>query len=232
MWRIKTTILLVLGMVSLRCSPSKEQAILNKHKQSLGDIAKIHCIIAKAACDGPEGKYSTLTESAMDQPYLFFEQEYTYKSPFTALVNSYDEGYGLDSTYQNAGHISTAMIGVVKVHEFHKLIIALDQRYSDFKFTKDTSYFSLQSSEILANDPLGLPVKLYFDKKEGHLNGFTQRNPYKKSELIQIYFSDWYTHQGGTLFDKVEIHQGKKGKYSFNYETVVFNDPTFKKKKI
>ena len=232
MWRIKSATLLVIVFFCFDCSQSKEDAILEKHVKSLGEIESVNCIIAKAACEGPDGKYSTLTESTMSQPYLFFEQEYADKSPLMVLVQNYGEGYGLDSAYDNAGHISTAMIGVVKAHEFHKLIIELEDRYSDFQYSQDTTYFELESVELLATDPLGFPVKFYFDKSKGRINGFTMRNPYKKSELIQVYFSEWYENEGVNIFDKVEILQGSKARYEFNYETVVFNDPTFKKKSL
>jgi len=75
-------------------------------------------------------------------------------------------------------------------------------------------------------------VTMFFDQEHGRLNGFTQINPYKKSELIQIFFSDWYDHEGVSVFDKVVVLQGNKAKYSFDYNTILFNDPTFQKKTI
>lgn len=209
------------------CSPSASD-IVESHLKAVGKTDFIETISTKASCKGPEGRYTTSTQSRFDTAYLFFAQEYSYKSPFYALVYSMEKAFGLDSLLTNKGALSKPIIGVMKAHEFHELMMQPLDRFTIEDRAPDTLYFEEECRRLLAKDRLELPVTLYFNKQTNLMAGFTQVNPYKKSELIQIHFEDWLEMDGVKVFDKVSILQGEDTRFSFDFEFILFNDPDFK----
>ncbi len=224
---MKNSAFLIIMLMVVGCSPSATDIIEN-HLKAIGKTDFIKTISTKATCKGPEGRYTTSTQSRSDTDYLFFAQDYTYKSPFYALVFSMEKAFGLDSTMTNKGPLSKPIIGVMKAHEFHELMMQPLDRFSIEDKQPDTLYFEEECRRVIAKDRLDLPVTLFFNKQTNLLVGFTQVNPYKKSELIQIHFEDWLEMDGVKVFDKVSILQGENARFSFDFEFILFNDPDFK----
>lgn len=222
-----------LVMFATGCSQmTPEEQIIHNHYSKIGATETVRSLVTQADCYGPDGKYTTLTESNFNADYLFFEQVYEYRNSFCALIREYDEGFGLDSTYKNAGALSEAVIGVLKAHEFHELMLQVDHRFTELEQKNDTLFFGVDCIRIKAYDPLSLTSSLFFNKQTQRMEGFTQVNPYEKDELIQVHFEDWYEQDGLWLFDKLTILQGSKATYKFDYNLVEINSPTFKTRNI
>ncbi|WP_421871475.1 hypothetical protein [Marinoscillum sp.] len=218
--------------IAFGCGNSAEH-VLNKHYQSLGDISEVTNIVAKADCTGPDGTYQTITKSSTQDDYLLFLQKYDYKpNPFYALIKTKEKGYGLDSSLTAQGPLSNAVIAVLKAHEFHEMMMQPDQRYFGLKQLEDTSFFDQRCHQLIGSDHLGLPVRLFFDKKTNLMAGIAQANPYKKGEIICVHFEDWQYSNEFPIFNRVNIWQGKKDHYVLDYKKIVFNHPEFEKLQI
>lgn len=223
-------ILISIGLFS--CSESADD-VLHKHHQALGDISTIENIITKADCQGPDGSYKTTTKSSFTDDYLLFLQDYDYKpNPFYALIKTKEKGFGLDTNFTNQGPLSNAIIAVLKAHEFHEMMLQPDQRYFDLKQLEDTVFFDQQCTQLIGSDHLGLPVRLYFDKKTHLMAGIAQANPYKKGEVICVHFEDWKFNNEVPLFNRVNIRQGKDDQYILDYNKIIFNHPEFEELKL
>jgi len=208
---------------------SRLERIINKHHKAVGKTAKIENLRTKADCVGPAGNYITSTNSSFTDDYVLFEQDYDYKSSFKAAIYSFDEGYGLDTNSVSQGPLSPTIIAVLKAHEFHEVMMQPEKRYDEMRLLEDTVFFDQKCRQIRASDHLGLPVRLYFDKKNHLMAGFSQVNPYKKGEVISIHFSEWEKKDRIKVFKKLEIRQGKKDRYLFDYQEVSWNNPDFEK---
>ncbi len=219
------TITLVFCLYS--CGDSSEH-IIQEHLRALGDVSGIESIITTADCNGPEGGYVTVTQSSFKGDYLLFLQDYEYKpNPFYALIQSSKQGFGLDTNLVSQGPLSKAIIAVLKAHEFHEMMLQPHRRYFDLKQLEDTTFFDQKCTQLIGSDHLGLPVRLYFDKKTHLMAGIAQVNPYKKGEVISVHFEDWNYTQAIPLFNRVFIKQGKNDEYTLNYTQILFNQPEF-----
>lgn len=203
--------------------------ILQAHAKATGDQSWIENIVASASCEGPDGPYTTLTESSFTDDYLLFKQDYLSKNPFYALIITKAEGYGLDSALHRQGPLSEAVIAVLKAHEFHEMMLQPETRYFHIKLLEDTTFYDQQCRQLIASDHLGLPVRLYFDKHTQLMAGIAQSNPYKKGEVISVHFENWNREKQPVFFEKVTIHQGKKSVFTVNYTSIHWNDPAFQK---
>ncbi|MFY0606721.1 MAG: hypothetical protein JXR10_08400 [Cyclobacteriaceae bacterium] len=214
------------------CQNSEDSELLiNAHKLAVGDDSHIKTIVTKANCKGPEGAYYTETHSSYEDNYLLFLQDYTFKpNPFNAVIFDWKVGQGLNTNLEQQGALSNAVIAVLKAHEFHEVMLRPEDRFENMRVIEDTTYFGQKCHQILASDPLGLPVRVYFDIKSNFMVGFSEVNPYKKGEVIRVHFEEWKTNDDELkLFSQVTIRQGESSVYTLNYEEVLFNAPIFKR---
>lgn len=228
MWCFKKLSTGFAGLIFLvACDPSAQDT-LSRHQQQVGDLSAIENLTTRAECKGPDGGYVTQTASDFRSDYLLFQQSYSYRSnPFNAVIYSKEDGIGLDSLLQPKGSLSKPVIGVLRAHEFHELMLQPESRFQNWEEASDTLFFEVKCRRLKARDPLDLPVSLYFNSKTGLMEGFAQVNPYKKSELIQIHFFDWEEQSGVMMFDKLTILQGTEARFSFDYQRIEFNSPDF-----
>lgn len=212
--------------------PSADETIA-AHTLQFTDLVKYENLTTRASCEGPDGSYTTITESDLSSGYLLFKQTYAYKpNPFYALIYSKTEGYGLDSSLTNQGALSNNITAVLKAHEFHELMFQVDQRYFEMEAGNDTVYFDVKCRQISAVDHLDYPVKLFFNKETALMEGLSQANPYKKGEVIRVHFEQWVKKGTLPIFTKVLIHQGKNQQYEFNYQDIAFDEPGFEKLRV
>lgn len=231
--RTWSSFLLILLIIC--CSQQKDKAaqVIKKHQKAIGETDHIKSIATTASCSGPEGSYTTITESSFKDDYLLFKQDYAYeKSPFYAAIYSKKEGYGLDTALVSQGPLSEAIIAVLKAHEFHELMLQVDKRYYRPRSGEDTTYFKAPCKFVKAMDHLGYPVRLYFNKRTKRMEGFAQINPYNKGELIQVHFENWKKSDDGLwLFTSITILQGPKQKFKFDYTDIAINPTSFRRLK-
>lgn len=208
--------------------PARE--VLKKHQKAIGDISQINTINTLAECTGPDGAYTTYTESSFQDDYLLFLQDYGYKpNPFYALILDKATGFGLDTSMTSRGPLSDPVVAVLKAHEFHEILLQPEDRYFNMSKLEDTVYFGQRCNQLIASDHLGLPVRLYFDKKTSLMAGFSQSNPYKKGEVISIHFKNWDKESSPVIFRNLVIHQGDSDHFRFDYQYVTWNHPDFEK---
>lgn len=218
-------------LISISCTDtSPTEKIIRKHHRAVGKTKKINNLITYANCQGPEGNYTTYTSSSFTDDYVLFKQDYEYRNnPFYAVIYQKDTGYGLDTALSSQGPLSDPVIAVLKAHEFHELMMQVDLRYSGMELIGDTIFFDQPCAQIRASDHLGLPVRLYFNKKTNLLEGMSQSNPYKRGEIISVHFFDWEKVDGLKVFKKLEIQQGKVDRYLFEFENIEWNVSDFNK---
>ncbi len=213
------------------CQNSEDaQRLIDEHKLAVGDDSFIENIITKAKCIGPEGEYYTVTESSFIDNYLLFIQDYSFKTnPLYAAIYDWRDGQGLDNSMVKQGALSAAVIAVLKAHEFHELMLQPEDRFENMKVIEDTTYFEKKCHQVIASDHLGLPVRVYFDIESNFLIGFSEVNPYKKGEVIRVYFDNWVKQDNLMIFKNITIRQGENTVYELDYEEVIFNDPSFER---
>ncbi|MEQ8582415.1 MAG: hypothetical protein RIC30_02235 [Marinoscillum sp.] len=205
------------------------QMILDRHRETVGNTSEIRSLSTLSNCVGPEGNYTTYTSSSFTDDYVLFQQDYDYKpNPFYALILDKEEGYGLDENLVVQGPLSKPVIAVLKAHEFHEVMLQPERRYFRMRLLEDTTFFDQKCHQLIASDHLGLPVRLYFDKKSRLMAGISQVNPYKKGEIIQVHFEKWNKKNTPVIFEQLTILQGSET-YSFEYEYVDFSTEEIEK---
>ena len=209
------------------------QEVLDKHRAAIGDTESLSNLYTLSACEGPEGAYTTETHSSLGDDYLLFKQDYTYKdNPFYAAIYTKSKGQGLDTLLQPRGALSEVVIAILKAHEFHELMLQVGDRYFEMDLAGDTVFFDTKCWQIQAVDHLSYPVKLFFNKRTGLMEGFSHVNAFNKNEVIQVHFEDWETVKDLNLFKKVMIKQGDLKKYYFDFQNIEWNSDRFKKLEI
>lgn len=188
----------------------------------------IENITTVANCKGPDGNYITVTESLGEKDYLYFHQNFFYQENFSAVVVDAQTVYAVDESLQVSDTLSETTAWVLKTHEFHKIILQLDDWFSEFKPAPDTVYFSIPSRQLTAKDQWEQPFRLFFDLENGQCIGFQFENQLNPGELLRVFYKDWQPHGDYVLSDKVDIIQGEDQVYSFDFDSVELNKPTFK----
>jgi len=220
---------IIIGLLLLAaCTPSDPaEQVVNAHLKIVGEVT-FQTLTSEASCQSPEGTYRTQTESDLQSDYLLFRQWYDFKpEPFYAVIFDTKTGFGLDSAMRSQGALSEAIIGVLKGHEFHEIAYQPHLRFRELALASDTLYFEAACRQINAIDRLGYPVKLFFSKESQLMEGFSMVNPYRKKEVISVHFENWDTAHQPPTFRKVRIRQGNEGIFTFSYEKISFDSPSF-----
>lgn len=187
----------------------------------------IETIIAIAECQSPQGTYSTEVHSGPDD-YTYFKQVYTYRDkPFEGIVVYLDSGFQVRA--DSLLPLSASAIQIIKGHEFHEILVELQQRFHAFQEPEsmilyDKPYYY----RVSALDKLNKPVELFFNGLDYTMDVLTVRNPEDSTEIIRIEYSDRRKVQGFILPMHVEIIQGDK-RFVFDYTSVKINDSDFKR---
>ena len=192
------------------------------------DREKIQNLVSLADCMSPNGKYTTEIHTA-HVGYSYFKQEYSYKPvSFEAVIENKASGYMIGDSIEP---LSREAIYAIRSHEFHSMILEIDQRFHDLEKPEMIKADSVNIYSIKAKDELNNGCKLFFDVKTGLLSAIHFQNPDSTKALIKTHFSNWKSVQGLLLPYHVDIDQSGK-LYSFNFTGIRINDPGFSYKKI
>ena len=187
---------------------------------------KIENIISVANCISPQGSYSTIVHTAIDD-YMYFRQEYKYKpEPFEAVIINDTTGYATDNL-ENA--LPKEAVYTIRGHAFHNILLELPQRFHSFSIPDTVQKDKQSCYRIKATDELNNTATLFFDRASGRLSVLDIVNPDNRQETISIRFSDWKNADQFILPHHINIEQGGK-MYVFDFSVIDINSPAFKKR--
>jgi hypothetical protein len=190
------------------------------------DSMMIQNLESRADCISPNGKYTTEIHTATGG-YSYFKQVYTYNpSVFEAVIENKINGHVIGNSIKPLGKEA---IYTVRSHEFHNLVLEIDQRFHDMEKPEIIKTGGLHIYSIKAKDELNNDSKLFFDVRTGLLSAIHFQNPDSTGEIIKTTFSNWKRVQGLLLPHHVDIDQSGK-LYSFHFTSIHFNDPGFRYK--
>ncbi|WP_456459638.1 hypothetical protein [Reichenbachiella sp.] len=173
---------------------------------------ELYSISSKAKCKGPEREYHTTLHATIDG-YFRFHQNYNDGSAGYDAV-AFGDTLGFELVGDSISRvIDAAELSVGKGHSFH---LIAHQPKAVFNYRKG-KYF----------DAIGNEVKFQFEPESSRVEGFQITNPFDSTEKIDIYYSQWEDVQGFMLPKHVQIIQGGKDEYFFEFYEVKINDPAF-----
>ncbi len=217
------------GIFSCSAEDISPQDILAAHQKAIfpnSKPASIENITTLANCKGPEGSYITITESGADG-YMFFHQNFFYKDDFRSVSFGPNTIYGLDDSLNITDTLSPVANSIIKSHEFHKIMLNVEDWFHDFSLAVDTTFFDTNCKQLMAYDQWDQIYHLFFDQESGKCVGFQLYNPGNRAEKVRIFYKDWALQEDILLFDKIDILQGADQRYTFDFERVKINDPNF-----
>ncbi|WP_420580055.1 DUF4292 domain-containing protein [Reichenbachiella sp.] len=174
----------------------------------------LYSIGSKATCKGPNREYHTALHATKDGYFRFHQSYYDGNPDYDAVAFSDSLGFTLAADSLGA-RLEAAEISVGKGHSFHMIA---HQPQLVFNYS-DEKYF----------DAIGNEVKFKFDPESKRVESFQITNPFDSTEKIDIYYSQWEDVQGFMFPMHVQIIQGGKDEYFFEFYEVKVNDPSFSK---
>ncbi|SMD35309.1 hypothetical protein SAMN04488029_2445 [Reichenbachiella faecimaris] len=178
------------------------------------EVSSLYSITSKARCKGPTRSYHTELHATADG-YTRFHQSYPSDYPdYDAIIYGDTLGFVLTSDTIERWTESRE-ISVGKGHSFH--MISHNPKLV-FNYV-DGKYF----------DTIGNEVDFIFHENSDRVQSFQITNPFDETERIEIFFSKWEEVQEFEFPMQVQIIQGGKNEYFFEFYEVKINDPTFSK---
>lgn len=181
---------------------------------STGQDQELYSISSKAKCKGPNIEYHTALHATTDGYFRFHQSYYEDDTDYDAVAYSDTLGFTLEKDNIKAP-IEANEISVGKGHSFHMIAY---QPQVVFNYSNG-KYF----------DAAGHEVKIKFEPNSNRVESFQIINPFNSSEKIDIYYSKWEDVQDFTFPMHVQIIQGGKDEYFFEFYEVRVNDSSFSK---
>ncbi len=211
-------------LLLIGCNPNTEKTI-----EVDPAYASFVNLVSVAHCTGPERDYTTVVHSTKDG-YTYFRQDYDVpEDTFEAVIINGEEGYSLQDN-QVKDTLSKASIEIIRGHEFHKIQMFPDQYFTDIMYQCEEQFQDQLCEKFTGVDLLSNQVNIFYNRKEKLLKGFTMLNPGDTTERIEIIYTQWMDSPMGKIAQNVEIIQGGKDVYTFDFKEVEFNVKDFTKK--
>ncbi|WP_422360676.1 hypothetical protein [Reichenbachiella sp.] len=175
---------------------------------------QLYSISSKARCKGPNREYHTTLHATKDGYFRFHQSYFDGNPDYDAVAYSDSLGFTLAADSQST-LIEAAEISVGKGHSFHMIAYQPQVVFNH----SDEKYFDAIDNE----------VKVKFEPESNRVESFQITNPFNSIEKIDIYYSKWEDVQGFMFPMHVQIIQGGKDEYFFEFYEVKVNDPSFSK---
>lgn len=183
-------------------------------------------LVAVADCTGPNFEYKTEVHSTKEG-YVYFKQSYAEDDNFEIVIHDDSLGYQIDVNRQVVEQLTPEVIAVVRGHEFHKMHLRPEAYYSNINYIKDETYQG-QHCEVYAGlDEMNNKVLVYYNRGQKRIEGLKLKNPMDTAQQIEVMYKEWMLKDYGTVAKRVEILQGEKDLYIFDYTDVKINDNEF-----
>jgi len=218
---------LCIGLLLLGCQLEQGKNNSKIIKRIELGAQKFENVMSVANCLGPNIKYVTEIHSTKDG-YTYFKQIYENEGEDYEVVIFEDEkGYVLNENRDKIDSLSKESIEMIKSHEFHKIQMVPNHFFEQLTYQKEELYQGKSYEKYKGKDRLGNPMSLYYDRKEKLIRGIEILNPSDTTEQIEIRYIEWMNSQLGKLAKQVEIIQGGKDIYRFDYTDVSVNIENF-----
>ena len=180
-----------------------------------------------ADCIGPNSNYKTEIWST-DHPFTYFKQTYeSNEKDYEVFINGI-EGEVINKKREAIDTLSKEQIEMIRSHEFHKIHIMPNQFYKNLTYIGMEDYQGKRCENYVGNDILENRINLYFNRKNKLIMGIIMLNPIDTTEQIEIQYKEWMESKIGKIAKKVDIIQGEKDVYEFNFNEVLINVRTFR----
>lgn len=191
---------------------------------------KFENLVSMANCYGPNGKYETEVQSTKDN-YTYFKQEFESENDvFEAYIVDGKFGFSINGDSEVKDTLSKESIEIIKSHEFHKIHMLPNLYFRNIVYSSNELYHGKMNQKFNAIDVSSNGVSLFYDIKEKLISGIIMVNPVDTTEQIEIIYRDWMDSKFGKIAKKIEIIQGGKDVYIFDYKIVRINEMGFEKK--
>jgi len=185
---------------------------------------QIKTIHSFANCIGPDGKkYTTEVKSELDGSCIFIQKYEENDALFSVKLTSDNKGFILNEQHVIVDTLGAEDVEIVRSHEFHKMHTNPSHFFDDIRFDKAVNKeFDL----YIAKDKLNNPVNLWYHKKFELIHKIDLLNPRDTTEHIEIFNKEFvdYGYDYGKVVKNLEIVQGKKDTFYFNFKSIKINE--------
>jgi hypothetical protein len=184
--------LLLIAFTTFASAQSSPTEIINRSLEAIGTKQarnRIVRITAVADCVGPNGKYLTEIDSAIDSRLIFSQT----RSDGTKYLGVQNGQFRWKQSGDGEFSLTDAREGYVwRSHDYQRLALEIGSRFREFAYAGQEPFGATSAVRLNAVDELGNPASVYFDQTDGKLIGFVIRNPFSQArEEIRTIFSDW-----------------------------------------
>ena len=204
-------------------SQKEAMVILERAETLLGGPEKLAAIVTlqvTAACSGPRGPYQT-TIASRSNGDLYFRQVFPrWGERRGGLVG---DQYWRQELHGEVETIDRRLAMVMRFHDFHRLIINMDHRFSRLEAAEKEAFFGVEAQKVEMLDELGQPAAAYFSESIGLPLGFAITDPERPdSAFITVRLGKWQQVGDVILFKQAILDEGDYT-FQFNYIDIRLN---------
>ncbi|MEM7104485.1 MAG: nuclear transport factor 2 family protein [Bacteroidota bacterium] len=227
--KLPLVLILIGAMLFAGCTNPSENLLANKSINLQPGYQNVKTLITKAKCTGPNGDYSTTVHSTLDG-YTIFHQERVEREDFQVVLINHETGFQVGDDEVIGAPIQKVVADIAKGHEYHKISMFPRTYFSDLNFSKTTDFEGIECKLFSGIDPSGNPGSLFIDTNTQTVKGFEIRNPFDTIQVIKTVYKTWQTSDYGQLVKTLEIIQGGRDTFTFDFEETSINSPDFERK--
>lgn len=230
--RIPIRLLLLTGLAVLSliaCQSTNNSSAVNKEIVLDARYLAFENLISKANCSGPGFEYTTEVHSTKDGYTLFKQVRKGEMEAYLAVIPNSKEGFVMNDAGAITDTLSRESVEVVRSHEFHKVHMQPEKYFNNLAYEADTLYLSKPCEWYSGIDILGNKVRLYYDRPNQLIIGLQMLNPHNKAESIEVNYKAWMDSEWGKMVKALEIIQGGKDVYLFDFIDIELNSTNFER---
>ena len=223
---------LVLGMGFLLAAGCA-RALTDSQKEAVVILARAHALLGgaeklaaietlqvTAACSGPRGPYQTHIASRSNGDLYFSQVFPKWGERKGGLVG---DQYWRQELHGEVETIDRRLAMVMRFHDFHRLVINMDRRFSQLEAAEKETFFGVEAQKVEMRDELGQPAAAYFSASIGLPLGFAITDPERPdSAFITVRLGKWQQVGDVILFKQVILDEGDYT-FQFNYIDIRLN---------
>lgn len=205
-------------------------APVNQEHSGLGKIlelderyAAIESMVSKANCFGRGNSFQTEVHSTKVDS-LYFKQVYSDRDDITEIfLNNRNNGFSIDREKGKKDTLQAAVLSMIRGHEFHKISIRPEEYF--YRLAAHNSATESDSIRKFSGiDELNLPVTISVDTRKKRIIDYEIHNPFDSSETIRMRYSNWENTDYGFLARSLEIIQGEKDTFNYDFTELMINE--------
>lgn len=180
--------------------------------------SSIQSLTATAECTGPDGAFET-TVTSIRPDTVYFRQ--ASERGVTEIWSTAERTWG-GAAGEEYELLTSQVRDFVRGHEFHLMVIDMNERFSDFKMIGLEKSGDADCFRISMKDSAGADASVCV-RSDNWLPAEMELNPGSAAASMRIVFDDWRKAGGLNAFHSLELTEQPDRVFSYRYVDVSIN---------